>query len=117
MTAYYYGVPTGGGNCLTKELILDFYDSYNATSSVAVTEGERTYVMHDLCRPAGNFAPYSSQCKMRSVLQWWDYNRTRIELDDDVLATLNQTVEDYTGRSLPISSVLGSVAYDASGQT
>lgn len=102
VTVFFYAVPTQGGTCLTKDRILDLYDAYEIVrasifvvsdqsvlillpwqvSSLEVREDGSQYSLTELCRKAGHFEPYNSTCTMRSVLDWWDYNRTLIENDN-----------------------------------
>eukprot|EP00035_Acanthoeca_spectabilis_P003535 m.93812 g.93812 ORF g.93812 m.93812 type:complete len:187 (-) comp12186_c0_seq1:3390-3950(-) len=115
VTVFFYAVPTQGGTCLTKDRILDLYDAYEIVSSLEVREDGSQYSLTELCRKAGHFAPYNSTCTMRSVLDWWGYNRTLIENNNDVLATLRESVEDATGNNIAYSAVLGGIEYDDNG--
>lgn len=108
-------VPIDKGNALAKNALLDFFDLYHeiAFDRSAVVD-DREYKLKDLCRKTGTFAPWDDQCHMRSILQWWNYNRTQLSQDSDVLATLSTSVEDYMGSSLSLTSVASGVVYSAS---
>ena len=47
---------------------------------------------------------------MTSILKVWDYNRTKLELDDNVLATINTY-----GERTDLESVLGEAQFDSNG--
>jgi hypothetical protein len=56
-----------------------------------------------LCRRGG----VTGKCASLSVLQWWDYNRTRIEIDPDVITTMSVMTMDANGHPLLLNDVLG----------
>eukprot|EP00035_Acanthoeca_spectabilis_P006737 m.128708 g.128708 ORF g.128708 m.128708 type:complete len:889 (+) comp13634_c0_seq2:238-2904(+) len=116
-TSYFYAEPHEGGSVLTKSRLLDFHDAFDAVNTLVVSESGTEYRMVDLCRRAGVYEPYASKCTMTSVLQWWDYNRTRIEDDPDVIGTLQSApeIESYTGQALSYSMVLGGAVYSSNG--
>ena len=55
--------------------------------------------------------PRSDVCNIESILDFWDYNRTLLELDQDIITTIN-TPGRTTRRGLPLSlgSNLGGIS-------
>lgn len=104
-------------NVLTKASLLDFFDIYDdVVSKKSVTENGKTWHFHDMCRRAGIKGPWSDVCDVRSVLAWWDYNRTKLIDDIDIHETLNSTRTDNLGRNMDITTVLGGVQRDSSNK-
>ena len=105
-------------NVLTKERLLDVMKMHESIETeVAYFEGEN-YNFTDLCmRGGGSCTNFDftdpnqvCSCLMTSVLKVWDYNRTRLELDDNVLATINTY-----GERTDLESVLGEAQFDSNG--
>ena len=50
------------------------------------------------------------------MLEWWDYNRTAIEQDPDVLATVQTARTDGYGNPLRLDDIVGRLATDTMGR-
>ena len=105
-------------NVLTKERLLDVMKMHESIETeAAYFEGEN-YNFTDLCMRGGgsctnfDFTDLNQVCSclMTSVLKVWDYNRTKLELDDNVLATINTY-----GERTDLESVLGEAQFDSNG--
>jgi predicted RND superfamily exporter protein len=101
---------TPGGNVATKAAILELERLYRDITQVTLNYEGVVYNFTSLCyRPNP-----SSPCAMVSVLDFWAYNRTAIEADNDVLATINAKINagvvlDQLNRPIRIDGVLGGI--------
>ncbi|KAG2425628.1 hypothetical protein HYH02_015000 [Chlamydomonas schloesseri] len=103
-----------GGNVLTKEHLLEHLRAYTlATTQTVETKGVK-YAYADVC---DTVSEQSTECRVDSVLAFWNYNETALKSDPNILATLNRrdAALDYLGRPVNLNWVLGGVRRDASG--
>ncbi|CAI5485919.1 unnamed protein product [Closterium sp. Naga37s-1] len=100
------------GNVLTKDALLALLDVYNLVLSTNATFDGSTfsYESDRICyRPAGAGTP----CQAASVLDSWDFDRARIEADNDVLKTFNRPyVMTRFGQPVPQEWVIGQMQHD-----
>ncbi|CAI5488432.1 unnamed protein product [Closterium sp. Naga37s-1] len=100
------------GNVLTKDSLLALLDVYNLVISTNATFDGSTfsYDSDRICyRPAGAGTP----CQAASVLDSWDFDRARIEADNDVLKTFNRPyVMTRFGQPVPQEWVIGQMQHD-----
>lgn len=101
-----YASADSGGNALTKASLLAFMDMYTAMANTQIKYGGTTWTYTSICiQPAGD-----GNCDVQSVLDLWQYNRTTLENDADVLNTINQAnLTDVLGRSLDLNQHVGGI--------
>lgn len=77
-------------DALSKPNLLTLMDIYHSelVRGQVVVDGVVAN-LQSLCRKAGTIESRKDLCDLLSVLNFWDYNRSKLEDDDDVLATLN----------------------------
>ncbi|GJP85195.1 hypothetical protein CLOP_g15324 [Closterium sp. NIES-67] len=107
---------TGKGNTvdnvLTKHALLALLDVYNLVTSTNATFNGTTfnYEGERICyRPGGA----GTACQAVSVLDYWGFDRAKIEEDDDILSTLNRPyVLSRFGQPVPQEWVIGQMTHD-----
>ena len=112
------GTENSDSNVLTKDRLLDVMEMHKSIETgVSFFEGGN-YTYTDLCVNGGgscknfdfNNPNQVCSCLVTSILKVWDYNRTKLEMDDDVLATINTY-----GERTDLESVLGEPTFDTTG--
>ncbi|KAJ8614480.1 hypothetical protein CTAYLR_000864 [Chrysophaeum taylorii] len=108
-----------GSNILTREALLEVMDLHETVARIDSEESTRGYDERSCA-----FAYWSSEpeCQKESILAFWDYNRTSLAGDEDVLATINAKVDTEndccspTTRTLDMDRYAAKIRVDAAGQ-
>eukprot|EP00051_Salpingoeca_urceolata_P035122 m.28290 g.28290 ORF g.28290 m.28290 type:complete len:877 (+) comp8799_c0_seq1:695-3325(+) len=95
-------------NIINKPNILSFLDMYEAIAAANGTFDGEFKDLQSSCRKSDN-----GNCDQVSVLDFWDYDRSAIQADPNVLDTINAGTTDGLNRPILISNVLGGVSYNA----
>ncbi|KAJ8604481.1 hypothetical protein CTAYLR_000973 [Chrysophaeum taylorii] len=101
-------------NLLTKDALLEVFDLHELVLSISSEGGSRGYDSRSCERVYWNAE--AVLCQKQSVLAFWDYNRTLLEEDDNITATINRggDKEDCcspTSRTVSLDSVAGKFRY------
>ena len=105
-----------GSDVLTKSALLEAFDIYDLVMNLEINDARWGYDRR-LCAPV-YWTSEPLLCQKESVLALWNYNRTLLELDDDVLATVNSPKQDccsplsLPGRRVDVNAVVGRRYYD-----
>eukprot|EP00198_Chlamydomonas_reinhardtii_P012461 XP_001701798.1 sterol sensing 5-transmembrane protein [Chlamydomonas reinhardtii] len=103
-----------GGNVLTKEHLLEHLRAWRVATNQTVEAKGLMYKFTDVC---DSVSERSTECRMDSILAFWNYNETTLRNDANILSTINRrdVALDYLGRPVNLNWVLGGVRRDASG--
>ncbi|PNH10676.1 Protein patched 2 [Tetrabaena socialis] len=103
-----------GTNILKKEYLLEHLRAYNQViSQVVKDKNGKAFAWGDICETVSET---NKECKVESILRYWNYNETTLRADPNPLATINsRNVTNYLGQPLRLGWVLGGVKRDASG--
>eukprot|EP00039_Didymoeca_costata_P028229 m.20397 g.20397 ORF g.20397 m.20397 type:complete len:898 (-) comp6840_c0_seq1:73-2766(-) len=97
---YATGDPNGE-NIATKEALLGLFDIHESVEDVEAKYDGETYTLQDVCiKKAG-------RCVVQSVLEFWQYNITKLREDPDPMATLATNATDQLGRTLLLEELAG----------
>lgn len=102
-----------GANILTKDALLEAFEIHDLVEGLTLGSAGDRGSYSDVCT-AAYWAPRHGVCQKESILALWDYNRTRLEMDTDVLATVNDaaSVPDCcspASRTVVIDRVVGKI--------
>eukprot|EP00635_Sarcinochrysidales_sp_CCMP3193_P000272 CAMPEP_0118913806 /NCGR_PEP_ID=MMETSP1166-20130328/14447_1 /TAXON_ID=1104430 /ORGANISM="Chrysoreinhardia sp, Strain CCMP3193" /LENGTH=1048 /DNA_ID=CAMNT_0006853371 /DNA_START=59 /DNA_END=3205 /DNA_ORIENTATION=- len=110
-----------GANVLTKEAMLQVMDLHEAVLGIS-SRGSTAGYDERTCSLVFWRSPGSLPCAVESILAFWDYNRTTLEADPDVVATVNRR-NGQEGeccsprfRRFDVSQYAAKIGYEADGR-
>eukprot|EP00039_Didymoeca_costata_P006514 m.90973 g.90973 ORF g.90973 m.90973 type:complete len:884 (-) comp13284_c0_seq3:145-2796(-) len=96
-----YGVgKSDGANVLTKDALLDLMTAYETVRDTTGTYQGETVTWETRCTKTGDY------CYVYSILDVWNYNRTALAADSDILGTINNIVDNNV--STPAGDIISS---------
>ncbi len=102
-----------GGNVLTKESLVEAMQLHKEIATSVATIDGAEYTLVDLCTKAGGACVSSTegvcQCLITSILKQWNYDLEILQVDENILDTLNA----YGSRE-DLEAVLGGAVFDDS---
>ena len=108
----------GSRNLLSREGLEDAFDVHEFVTALEAEKKTRGY---DERSCAQVYWRPTEDCQKVSILSFWDFNRTRMRLDEDLVATVNnKTAIDCcspTSRTVDLASVAGKLRYDGTTVT
>eukprot|EP00239_Pterosperma_sp_CCMP1384_P005235 CAMPEP_0197859792 /NCGR_PEP_ID=MMETSP1438-20131217/34679_1 /TAXON_ID=1461541 /ORGANISM="Pterosperma sp., Strain CCMP1384" /LENGTH=896 /DNA_ID=CAMNT_0043476435 /DNA_START=219 /DNA_END=2909 /DNA_ORIENTATION=- len=98
-----------GDNALTTEVLTDMLTLIDDINKVTA-EWEGTEIkLEDICVKVGD------ECYKRSVLDYWGYDKSAIEKDTDLFATVSAPGYSISGTPLRENDIMGSIEKSADG--
>ncbi|KAJ8614618.1 hypothetical protein CTAYLR_008988, partial [Chrysophaeum taylorii] len=118
---YYLNRRGSETSVLSKEALLEVFDLYDLVMTISAESQERGFDERS-CekvywrREGVELASPTTTCQKESILAFWDYNRTKLVEDPDVLTTINREDKvDCCSRSyeyVSLDSVVGKFRYE-----
>mmetsp|Transcript_17963 Transcript_17963/g.27014 ORF Transcript_17963/g.27014 Transcript_17963/m.27014 type:complete len:917 (+) Transcript_17963:103-2853(+) len=109
-----------GDNILKKEALLEVFDLHERIELIDSRKASEGYDSRT-CAQVYWRTPDELPCRRESILAFWDYNRTSLQLDTDILETINTKNNMHidccsSSQILNIDSIASKIHYDSHGR-